>query len=334
MKYLVTGADGFLGRHFLAELARSGLPTRAMLLPGLPEKPLPGNPQVVHADVLNPESLAEAVDQVTDIIHLAARVHILDDRAPDPDEAFFRVNVEGTRALLQAAAKAGVKRFLLMSSVAAMGDDQGEHGSRGPLGQASTPYGRSKLAAEQVMFDFASKHGIQAVALRPPIIYGPGAKGNVLRLLEAAHADRRLPFGRIANQRSMVYVGTVIDAALRAMQSPVSAGKTYIVCDTRPYGTAELYTEICRAMGKPPLLRNVPVWLLRAAAGIGDAVERILHRKMPVNSYVVKRIVGDLCFDGSKIQQELDWSPKVPLEEGISKTVQWYRQGCPPTPPA
>jgi nucleoside-diphosphate-sugar epimerase len=258
----------------------------------------------------------------------------LDDRSPDPDEAFFQVNVQGTAMLLQAAAEAGAKRFLLMSSVAAMGDEEGGHDDHGPLDRPSTPYGRSKLAAEQVMFDFASKHDIDAMALRPPIIYGPGAKGNVLRLLEAAHAGRKLPFGRIVNQRSMVYVGTVIDAALRAMTSPASAGKIYIVCDAKPYGTAELYTEICRAMGQPPLMRNVPVWLLRAAARIGDAAEMVLRHRMPVDSYVVKRIVGDLCFDGSKIQQELEWAPKVSLAEGINKTVYWYRQGCPPTPPA
>jgi nucleoside-diphosphate-sugar epimerase len=334
VKYLVTGADGFLGRHFLAEIARRGVPVRAMLAPGLPAKPLPGDPQIVRADLMDWVTLETAVEGVTDIIHLAARVHVLDDHAQDPDRAFFQVNVEGTRALLEAAERAGVKRFLLMSSVAAMGEEQTGHSDQSTSDHASTPYGRSKRAAEQVMFDLAGKCGIDAVALRPPIIYGPGAKGNVLSLLDAAYTDRRLPFGRISNQRSMVYVGTVIDAALRAIESPVSAGKTYIVCDARPYGTAELYSEICRAMGKPPLLRNVPVWLLTAAAMIGDVAEKLLHRKMPVDSYVVKRIVGDLCFDGSKIQQELGWSPKVSLEEGIQRTVQWYLQGCPPTPPA
>jgi nucleoside-diphosphate-sugar epimerase len=334
VKYLVTGADGFLGRHFLAVLAERGLAARAMLIPGAPQRPLPGGPEAVTADLLDAASLDKAVQGVTHVIHLAARVHMMNDPAPDPEKEFFRVNVEGTRSLVEAAARGGAEHFLLMSTVKAMGEEQAGQFDENSPPRPTTPYGRSKLAAEQAMFELAGKRGLHAVALRLPMVYGPGAKGNVLRLLEAAKAGKRLPFGRIANRRSMVYVGNVVDAALRAIQAPRSAGKVYIVCDADVYGTRELYVEICRAMGKGPLLRNVPLWVLRAAAKAGDAAEAILRRKMPIDSDVVTRIAGDLCFDGGRIGRELDWSPKVSLAEGISKTVQWYREGCPPTPPA
>jgi nucleoside-diphosphate-sugar epimerase len=235
---------------------------------------------------------------------------------------------------MEAAARAKVGSFLLMSSVKAIGEEHTGNFNADAPPRPTTPHGRSKLAAEQAMFKLAIKHGVKAVALRLPMVYGPGVKGNVLRLLKSADMDKKLPFGRVVNQRSMVYVDNVVDAALCALEAPASAGKVYIVCDPRPYGTAELYTEICRAMGKKPLLRNVPVWALWVAAGVGDAAQAVLRRRMPVNSYAFVRIVGDLCFDSTKIKRDLGWSPKVSLEEGISKTVQWYRQGCPPAPPA
>jgi nucleoside-diphosphate-sugar epimerase len=334
MKYLVTGADGFLGRHFLHELAARGIPARAMLVPNAPEAPLPGGPEIVRADLLNPASLAPAVAGVTHIVHLAARVHMMNDPAPDPEQAFFQVNVEGTKSLMEAACRAGARRFLLMSTIKAMGEEQTGTFDENSEPRPTTPYGRSKLAAERAMFELAARHGLGAVALRLPIVYGPGAKGNVLRLIEAAEAGRKLPFGRLANRRSMVYVETVVDAALRALDRPASAGQVYLVCDARPYGTAELYGAICRAMGKPPLLRNVPVGLLRAAAVVGDLAEFALRRKMPIDSEVVSRITGDLCFDSGKIQRELEWSPTISLEEGIGRMVAWRRQGGGPTPPA
>lgn len=334
MKYLVTGADGFLGRHFLHELAARGIPARAMIQPGAPDVPLPGGPEIVRADLLAPESLTPALADISHVVHLAARVHMMNDPAPDPEKAFFQVNVEGTKSLIEAAARAGADRFLLMSTVKAMGEEQSGQFDEESEPRPASPYGRSKLAAERAMFELAGRHGLGAVALRLPMVYGPGAKGNVLRLIEAAEAGKKLPFGRIVNQRSMVYVETVVDAALRALDRPISAGKVYLVCDARPYGTAELYGAICRAMGKPPLLRNVPIGLLRAAAAVGDAAEFILRRKMPIDSEVVMRITGDLRFDSGKIQRELEWSPTISLEEGISRMVAWRRQGSPPTPPA
>jgi nucleoside-diphosphate-sugar epimerase len=334
MRYLVTGADGFLGRHFMSELATRGIPARAMVIPGAPDPSLPGSPQVVRADLLGPSPLDEAVSDVSHIIHLAARVHMMNDPAPDPEKAFFEVNVEGTRRLLEAAARTGVGHFLLMSTVKAMGEEQAGQFDESSPPRPTTPYGRSKLAAETAMFDLAARHGIHATALRLPMVYGPGAKGNVFKLLEAARLGRKLPFGCISNRRSMVYVGNVVDAALRAIDSPVSAGKVYLVCDGRTYGTAELYSQICRAMGKPPLLRNVPAWLLKVAGRLGSFAEMILRRTMPIDSDVVTRIAGDLCFDASRITRELGWTPKFSLEEGIARTVEWFRKSSTPPPAA
>jgi len=334
MKYLVTGADGFLGRHFLAKLHAREVPVRAMLVADAPQVELPGNPEIVRANLLSPPSLRDAVRGVTHVIHLAARVHMMNDPAPDLEKAFFEVNVEGTQSLLEASVAAGSRHFLLMSTVKAMGEEQAGVFDEETAAHPTTPYGRSKLAAEQVVFDLARKHNVHAVALRLPMVYGPGAKGNVLKLLEAARAGRKLPFGCIANRRSMIYVGNVVDAALAALQAPSSSGRVYLACDTRPYGTKELYATICQAMGKGLLLRNVPVWLLRLMGYCGDVAEFVLRRKMPVSSDVVNRIAGDLYFDAGRIQSEVGFIPEVSLEEGIKRLVKWYQDDCPPTPPA
>lgn len=329
MRYLVTGADGFLGRHFLTELARRGVPMRAMLQRAAGDLQLPGEPEIVRAELLEPDSLAPAVEGITHIVHLAARVHMMDDPAPDPEKAYFQVNVGGTRSLLAAAAKADVTHFLLMSTVKAMGEEDEGVFDETSTPAPATPYGRSKLAAEEAVFELAEQHGIHASVTRLPMVYGPGAKGNVLRLLAAASRDKRLPFGAIDNRRSMVYVGNVVDAALAVLESPNSAGQVYLVCDERPYSTREFYSAICRAMGKEPLLRNTPLWVLKAMGRCGDLAGLILRRQMPVDSGVVRRIAGDLCFSARKITEQVGFTPKVSLAEGAEATVKWYRQSNP-----
>jgi len=326
MQYLVTGADGFLGRHFLATLADRRISTRAMLQRSVGKVQLPGDPEIVRAELLEPDSLNSAVAGATHVVHLAARVHVMNDPSPDPERDYFQVNVEGTRSLLTAAGKAGVTHFLLMSTVKAMGEEEVGMFDESSAPHPMTPYGRSKLAAEQVVFELARDCGIHASVTRLPMVYGPGAKGNVLRLLDAARRGRRLPLGAIENRRSMVYVGNVVDAALEVLASPNSAGQVYLVCDERPYSTREFYSAICRAMGKEPLLRNVPLWAIKLMGRCGDLAELILRRQMPVNSGVVQRIAGDLCFSARKITGQVGFVPRFTLAEGVEAMVRWYER--------
>ena len=329
MKYLITGADGFLGKHFLAKLSERGTPVRAMIQEGMPEIELPGDPETVRGDLLKPESLAGCVEGVTHVIHLAARVHMMNDPAPDPEKEFFRVNVEGTKNLMSAAGKAGTLRFLLMSTVKAIGEEDAGVFDETTPPNPTTPYGKSKLAAENAIFELANELAVRAVALRLPMVYGPGAKGNVIRLLDAAEKDRKLPFGAIKNKRSMVYVGNVVDAAITAIESDKSNGQVYLVCDEKPYSTAEVYAAICKSMGKQPLLRNNPLSILKLLGFCGDLASFLTRRNMPVDSSVIMRIAGDLYFNSEKIQTDLGFKPKVDLAEGIDRTVQWYHQTKP-----
>ncbi|MFW6154906.1 MAG: NAD-dependent epimerase/dehydratase family protein [Planctomycetota bacterium] len=334
MLYLVTGADGFLGRHVLAELARRDSPAVAMLHPDVPAVELPGSPRQVRADLRDEAALAAAVEGVTHVIHLAARVHMMHDTAADPEKAFREVNVTGTGNVLAAAAAAGARRFLLMSSVKAMGEEEVGVFDETTEPHPASPYGRSKLAAERLLFERAGELGLHAVVLRLPMVYGPGNKGNMLRLLDAASRGKRLPLGAVRNRRSMVYVGNVVDAVLAAIDANAGSGEAFLVCDERPYNTRELYETLSRQVAGEPLLRNVPVPVLKAMGLVGSALQRLTGKEMPVDRGVIRRLTGDLCFDSSKIERVLGFHPRVGLDEGIAATVDWYQQGCPPTPPA
>ncbi len=334
MLYLVTGADGFLGRHVLAELARREIPAVAMLHPDVPPVELPGSPRQVRADLLDEAALADAVEGATHIIHLAARVHMMHETAADPEKAFHDVNVTGTGNVLAAAAAAGATRFLLMSSVKAMGEEEVGVFDETAECHPASPYGRSKLAAERLLFQRAGELGVHAVVLRLPMVYGPGNKGNMLRLLDAASHRKKLPLGAVANRRSMVYVGNVVDAVLTAIDADAANGEVFLVCDERPYSSRELYAAVSRRLAGEPLLRSIPVGVLKAMGLAGSVLQKLTGREMPVDRGAIRRLTGDLCFDNSKIRRVLGFQPRAGLDEGIAATVDWYQQGCPPTPPA
>jgi nucleoside-diphosphate-sugar epimerase len=320
---LITGASGFLGRQFLEVLAARGTPARALVSPRGPRE-LPRAHAVVAGDLLDRAALLRACEGVTQVIHLAARVH----RADDSAAAFQRDNVEGTRALLEAAAAAGATDFLFMSSVKAMGEKADGVLDEGTPPRPSTPYGRSKLEAEEVAIDAGNKLGLRVVVVRLPTVYGPGVTGNILRLLEAAHRGRRLPFGAIRNRRSMIFSGTAVEASLAALAwlKDAPAGRhVYLACDERAYSTAEVYAAMCRAMGRAPLLRSVPVPLLTKIGRAGDVVGRLLGRTMPIDSSLVARVAGDLEVSCAKLARDTGFRPTIDLDEGMRRTVAWYR---------
>lgn len=321
---LVSGAAGFLGRHFLAALADRGVPAVALVSPRSDTADLPGDPRVVRADLAPPDAPPPALPAIQSVIHLAARVHRMRDRVADPLAAFRAVNVDGTLRLSRAAAEAGARRFLLMSSVKAMGEErQGAFDESQPCRPAS-PYGVSKLEAERAIFDFAERRGIHAVALRLPMVYGPGNKGNMLRLLEAASRGRKLPLGRVRNRRSLLFVGNAVEAGLLARASDRGRGRVYLVADGPPRSSGELYAAICAAMGRPPLLRDVPPSILAAIGRVGGLAQRVLGRELPVNPDVVRRLTGDLEIDSGKIRRELGFEPPTDFAAGIRATVDWY----------
>ena len=248
------------------------------------------------------------------VVHLAARAHVVRESSPEAHALYSAVNTRGTLRLAEAAAAAGVRRFVFLSSARV----HGERSTGAPFTESSPlvaddPYGRSKADAERGLASLARAGKLDPVILRPPLVYGPGARGNFARLVALVAHGVPLPFGAVRNRRSLVYVGNLLDAIVTALDHPAAAGQTFMVSDGEDVSTPELVRRIARALGKPARLVPVPAALLRiggALAGRSDDVTRLLD---------------DLVVDSSKIRAFLGWSPVFTLDEGLAQTAAWDR---------
>ncbi len=304
---LVTGATGFVGRAFVA-LARSrGTDVvAAVRAPGaaLP----PGVRAAVIGDLSGQVDWSAALEGVDAVVHLAARVHMMRDASPDPAGDYRRVNVDATVALARAAATAGVRRVVFASSVKALGEstpaDRSFDDATPP--RPADPYGASKLEAERALHAIAAGARVEAVVLRPPLMIGPGVKGNLRLLARAIAAGVPLPLGAIDNRRSLLSVGNFADALAHAVAHPAAAGGTFLVRDGEDLSTPALARRIARAMGRPARLWPVPVALLRAAgavAGRGDAIARL---------------TDSLRIDDARWRATTGWTPPLDVDAGIA----------------
>jgi nucleoside-diphosphate-sugar epimerase len=310
---LLTGASGFVGRACVPRLERAGWRVRCAMRTA--SAPVETSVQRCTVGGIGPHTdWSRALDGIDAVVHLAARVHVMRESVTDPLAAFRAINVEGTRELARQAAAAGVRRFVFVSSVKVNGEaTAGRACSEGDAPHPQDPYGLSKLEAEQALREIEAKTGLEVVILRPPLVYGPGVKGNFLRMLQWVDRGVPLPLGAAANRRSLVFVGNLVDALAAGLEHPGAAGETFLVDDGQPVSTAQLLREIGGALGRPARLLCIPPRLLRIAAamiGRGDDAERLL---------------GDLVVDGSRIRRALGWCPPFSREDGLAATAAWFR---------
>jgi nucleoside-diphosphate-sugar epimerase len=310
-RVLVTGASGFVGRALCTRLAELGYSVRrAGRYPPSVQTPA----DTIPIGEFGPATdWSQAVEQVSVVFHLAARTHVMKETAQDALAEYRRVNVNGTRTLARAAVGAGVRRLVFLSSIKTNGESTGEH----PFTEESAPqpedaYGISKWEAEQALLEVTRGTPLETVILRPPLVYGPGVKGNFLRLMHAIARGLPLPVASVANRRSLVFVDNLADALIAAGISPHAANKTYLVADGEDLSTPDLIRSIGAAMQAHRCLFRFPVPLLLAGAALlGKRGE-------------VQRLTGSLQIDSTKIRRELDWHPRFDLTQGLARTSQWY----------
>ncbi len=308
-KTLVTGATGFVGRALIDRMLADGRAVRATARTSSGE--LPAQVERIAVGDIGPDTdWARAVDGVDAVVHLAARVHMTGEAEPTALPLFRAVNTAASAALARAARAAGARRFVLLSTTTVYGDR-----SRGrpfdessPLAPAS-PYAQSKLEAEQLVAEALAGSSTALVALRPPLVYGPNAKGNFARLVRLVQRGVPLPLASVRNRRSLVFVDNLVDAIVRALDHPAAAGRTYIVSDGEDLSTPDLFARTAAALGRPPRLFAFPPALLRLAGtllGRGDEVSRLLD---------------DMAVDSSRIRAELGWRPPFSLDQGLAQTA-------------
>jgi nucleoside-diphosphate-sugar epimerase len=309
---LVTGATGFVGTALCDVLSKQGYRVRRAVRSS--QQVSPENANLI-GDMTQEADWQQALQGVNVVIHLAARTHVLDDRSADPLAEYRKVNVQITNALARQAAASGVRRLVFLSSVKVNGESTvGTPFSESNLPAPEDAYGISKLEAEQVLEQIAKTTPLETVILRPPLVYGPQVKGNFLRMLGAVSRGLPLPLASVNNQRSLIYVGNLVDAIVTCIDAPAAAGKTYLVSDGEDISTPALIGKLAAAMNKSPRLLPCPPALLTLGA------------TMLGKQAAVARLTGSLRVDSTRIRRELGWQPRYSLDQGLNATAQWYHR--------
>lgn len=305
----VTGATGFVGRRALADLARYGHVAIGVVRRG-------GADAMRTVGEIGPDTdWVRALEGVEVVVHCAARAHIMREQAADPSALYRSVNVHGTRRLAEQAAIHGVKRLVYLSSVKAAGE-RSAPGRPLKLSDRSAPedaYGISKREAEIALLEVGAATGLETVIIRPPLVYGPGVKGNFLRLMGAIARGWPLPLGALDNRRSMVSLANLTDLIGVCVESPIAAGRTFFVSDGEDLSTASLARRMGVALGRPARLLPIP----RAALSmLGRATGKAAE---------IERLVGTLQVDLDDNRELLGWCPPQTVEQGLRETADWFR---------
>jgi len=310
---LVTGANGFVGKALCELLVDNGMLVKAAVRSDVSK--LDDRIDYISVGEIDGETdWQAALANVDVIVHLAARVHVMNETASDPLNEFRRINTVGSNKLARDAAMSGVKRFIYLSTIKVNGEETHTIPFSEQVNNVPTdPYGLSKWEAENNLRQISAETKMEVVIIRPPLVYGPGVKGNFNTLLKLVAKGVPLPLAGVENQRSLVSLGNLVDLIRECIVNPGAAGETFLVSDGHDLSTAGLISVIASEMGKSPRLIPVPLWLLNIFAAI-------LGKKM-----VARRLLASLQVDVSKAQEILGWSAPYSVEHEIAKTVDWYR---------
>ncbi len=303
---LITGANGFVGQGLVAHLRAQGQAIRLAL-----RRPGSGD-DVAIGDIGPDTDWSRALDGVDTVIHLAGRAHVM-ARERDALAQFRKVNAAGTRRLAEQAEQAGVHRFVLISSVKAAADTTGEHAIvETEAANPRTPYGISKLEAERALWD--TTRAMEAVVLRPPLVYGPGVRANFRALLRLVDSGLPLPLGTVRNRRSMIARGNLVSAISAAITASGAPGKTFYVTEAPPLSTPTLIRGLAKALGKPARLVSFSPALLTAVAALAG-------RRDTADS-----LLGSLAINGLAFRAATGWTPPITQEAAFADVAAWYRR--------
>jgi len=309
---LVTGASGFIGRRLCAKSAEKGCATRAAVRKQLSPEILAGVEQVIIGDISPDTQWHESLKGVSCVIHLAARVHIMNDDADDPLDEFRKINVNATLKLAQQAADAGVKRFIYLSSIKVNGEqtDDKQVYTADDTPNPVDPYAISKYEAEQGLQSIAATTGMDIVIIRPPLVYGPGVMANFRKMMKWLVKRAPLPLAAIQNKRSLVALDNLVDFILTCINHPAAANQIFLVGDGEDLSTTDLLRRLGNALGKPAMLFPVPVVLLKLGAVLVGKPD------------IAQRLCESLQIDISKAQKLLRWTPPFSVDKSLVQVAE------------
>ena len=319
---LVTGGTGFIGRHLVAALLQRGADVRVLSRRRSPDASQKYT--TIMGDLADPETLNGVCKDVDVIFHLGGYAHALAEPENESTVLGARITIEGTRALLEQARRAGVHTFIYFSSVKSMGEGGVTRLDETAECRPVTAYGKARYEAEQLVL--GSGNDFPVTVLRLPMVYGPGCKGNLPRMIRAVARGSFPPLPETGNRRSMVDVRDVLQAALLATDNPAAAGKTYIVTDSQAYSTRQIYEWICAALAHPVPRWTVPLAWLCAAASVGDTIGKFTGRRFFLDTESLDKLIGSAWYSSEKLSRELGYRPVYSLKDALPGMVAEFRK--------
>ena len=321
MLVLVTGATGSLGYRVVQSLCDAGYGVRTLSLDSPPSVKMPEDIDMRIGDVTHAQTVSTAMQNIDFVIHLAALLHIVNPSTSIQEE-YERINVGGTEVVIDAAVKAGVKRFILASTIAVYGPSGGKILNEDSNAHPDTFYAKTKLAAEKIVLNARSAEGQSlGTILRYGAVYGSRIKGNYRRLTRALARHLFIPIGSGLNRRTLVYDKDFGRAAVLAVSHPAAADKVFNVTDGCSHTLNEIIESICLALGRKPPRLSLPAGPTRKVIGLIEKGSYAIGFKPPVTRDIIDKYTEDIEVDGSLIQKELSFIPQYDLKTGWEETI-------------
>ena len=316
---LITGSNGFIGSHLYRYLKKQNIAVKTL------NRHFEEDCENAMAlDLAASEWMINPCEGVDTVFHLAGKAHALSEVVQD-DAEYRQINTDATRRLLENAKQAGVKRFVFFSSVKAVADSdsiQDELNFKMP----DTPYGISKREAEKLVLE--GNYVEHPVVIRPCMVYGNTDKGNLPRMIRAIAKGFFPPLPEVHNQRSMIHVDDVIQAAFLAANDTKAAGQVYIVTDGTPYSTRQIYDWIRKALGKKTLSLTIPLVVLNLLAKSGDKIGQYRGRRFIFDSDALDKLIGSACYSSAKIEKELGFVAQRHLQQSLFEIVEYLQKNA------
>lgn len=330
MEVLVTGGTGFIGHRLAEKLIEAGVSVRCLVRPTSKYKNLQEmGAEICYGDLGQPESLVRAVNGINTIYHLAGNSQ---PSLVKPYKIYQKTNVEGTKNLLDAAVQAGVRKMVIMSSIAATGPSRdGKPLTEKSLRKPITKYGKSKKAVEDLAMEYYREKDLPLVIIRPPMVYGIGdrdwlgffslLKGNGLFGLG-------LPIpGDHTNLFDFCYVDNLVQGIIDAAKSNKTDGAIYFLSDERPYEVREIIAAVRKEFGLNYPQKYWSLWFAILLTSILDTIGLLFRFDSPLARRDIRWMTQNywIC-DVSKAKRDFNYQPQISLEEGISRTLRWADQ--------
>ena len=311
MTVLVTGGSGFVGSALCERLRNNAVPVRSAVRT---QKSLPGEGGIIVVGSISSETnWSAALKNVKQIVHSAARVHVMKEKSSTPSIEFHSINVDATANLARQAAAAGVRRFVYLSSIKVNGEftEAGQSFTAEAVPAPQDPYGVSKHEAEQLLRQIAAETGMEVVIIRPPLVYGPGVKANFESMMRWLSCGAPLPLAAVnQNRRSLVALDNLVDLIVTCLNHPAAANQTFLVSDGEDLSTTDLLKRMAVAMGRSARLFYVPLALLKLGATLLGSPG------------IYQRLCGSLQLDIAKTRQLLNWTPPISVDEGLRRAAK------------